>query len=71
MIDIKNSGYLVETKNGKIGRTVHHKEFINNKIPVYLADEIKEYKGLKVPVSFSKTAILCDPSSLKHLGFID
>lgn len=37
MIDIKKSGFLVETKLGKIGRTIHDNGVVNGKIPVYLA----------------------------------
>lgn len=58
----KNSGYIVETKSGKIGRTFHNKGFVNNKQPVYL--EISKDK-------YSETALLCEPSTLKIIGFID
>lgn len=73
MIDGKKSGYLVETKAGKLGRTIHEKGIINGKIPVYLATDIREHKesGLKVPFKFSNKAILCDPKTLKQIGFID
>lgn len=59
---MKDSGYIVETKSGKIGRTYHSKGLINKKKPVYL--EISKFK-------YSKTAILCIPESLKVIGFID
>ena len=59
---MKNTGYLVETKSSKIGRTYHSKGLINDKVPVYL--EIKKHK-------YSENAILCDPNSLKQIGFID
>ena len=53
----RNSGYLVETKSGKEGRTYHNKGLINGKVPVYIEGEEKP--------------ILCEPLSLKLTGFID
>jgi hypothetical protein len=57
-----NPGYLVETKTGKRGRIFNSKELINGKMPVYL--EINKFK-------FSATAILCEPKTLKIIGYID
>lgn len=54
---MKNPGYLVETKTGKKGRTYHSKDMINGKVPAYLID--------------NSTPILCDPKTLKIIGFID
>ena len=54
---MKNPGYLVETKNGKTGRTFHNKGLINGKVPVYI-------DGEQIP-------LLCDINSLKLIGFID
>lgn len=77
MIDPKKSGYLVETKDGKVGLTIHEKGMVNGKIPVYLATEMKPVKGkdgeveFEMPVGFSDQAILCDPKSLKSIGMID
>jgi hypothetical protein len=51
------SGYLVETKSGKQGRTYHYKGLINGKVPVYIDGEDKP--------------ILSDKDSLKLIGFID
>lgn len=67
---------MVETKDGKKGRTFHSKGLVNEKVPVYLATEEKTYdKGTKheitIPVAYSDTAILCEPSTLKRIGFID
>lgn len=56
------SGYIVETSSGKQGRTYHSKGIINDKVPVYLMDE----NG-----NVSKIAILCDPKSLKMMGYVD
>jgi len=56
------SGFLVETKDGKRGATYHSKGLINGKVPVYL--EIDE-------PNFSNKAILCSPETLKKIGFID
>jgi len=58
----KDSGYLVETKSGKKGRTYRFKGPINEKIPVYL--EISKFK-------YSEKAILCNPNAIKVIGFID
>lgn len=49
------SGYLVEAKSGK-GRTYHNKKLVNDKVQVFLADGRK---------------MLCDPTKLKVIGFID
>jgi hypothetical protein len=35
----KNSGIIVRTKAGKLGRTYLSKGIINGKVPVYLADK--------------------------------
>ena len=68
----KNSGYIVETKLGKIARTYHSKGMVNGKVPVYIASEVTEIEGgFKYPVKFEETATLCDPSTLKQIGFID
>lgn len=53
----KDAGYLVETKTGKIGRTFHRENKINNKTIVHI-------DGIDVPM-------LCDSKSLKIIGFID
>lgn len=71
MIDIKKSGYIVETKTGKLGRTIHEKGLINGKLPVYLATKIKETHGVKIPIEYSEKAILCDLKGVKQIGFID
>jgi hypothetical protein len=54
-----NSGYLVTTKTGLVGKTYHKDELINGKQPVYVE---KDGKALRM---------LCDPDSLKVNGFID
>jgi hypothetical protein len=76
MINTRKSGYLVETKNGKVGRTFHNKGPVNGKIAVYVATEIRKIENkngsvFEIPAAFSDQAILCDPKSLKHIGFID
>ncbi|MEL7586627.1 MAG: hypothetical protein AAGU19_07920 [Prolixibacteraceae bacterium] len=53
----EKAGYLVETKDGKKGRTYHNKGLINDKVPVYVTGEEKPR--------------LCAPDSLKVIGFID
>ena len=54
-----NSGYIVETKTGKKGRTYHRNNFVNKKTIVYMEVDGKEIK------------MLCDPKSLKIIGYID
>lgn len=71
---MKNSGLLVETKYGKQGRTFNNKGIVNGKVPVYLATKFTEFKDdpeLKIAIEFEETAILCDPATLKQIGFID
>ena len=53
----KNSGYLVETKSGKRGRTYHRDKKVNKKTVVYIDDE-------KIPM-------LCDPKTLKIIGYAE
>jgi len=54
---MRNPGYLVITKKGLKGRTLHSDGKINGKVPVYI-------EGEKMP-------ILCDMNTLKIIGFID
>jgi hypothetical protein len=58
----KNAGLIVQTKNGKTGRTYPSKGLINGKTPVYLQIDENTY---------SEQAILCDPKTLIKKGFID
>ena len=51
----KNSGDLVETKSGLIGRTYRHESLIDGKVRVYT----------------EKGKLLCDPTTLKLKGFVD
>jgi hypothetical protein len=55
----KNSGYIVKTKNGLVGRTYHIEKTVNNKTVVHVE---KEGKFIKM---------LCDPNSLIIVGFAD
>lgn len=76
MIDWKKSGYIVKTKSGKLGRTIHGKGMVNGKIPVYLATHestkvFPDGDSVTVPLAYSDKAILCDPKGLTQLGFID
>ena len=54
-----NSGYLVETKHGKQGRTYHREKLINKKTVVHINIDGNELK------------MLCEPKSLKIIGYID
>jgi hypothetical protein len=55
----KDAGYLVETKSGKKGRTYHRDKLLNGKMVVYSEVDGKEVK------------LLCDPQTIKIIGFID
>ena len=55
----KDSGYLVETKTGKKGRTYHREGLVNKKIVVHLDVNGKDMK------------MLCDPKSITVTGFVD
>jgi hypothetical protein len=55
----KNSGYLVETKSGKQGRTYHCEGLINKKMVVHIDIDGKNIK------------MLCDPKTVKIIGFVD
>jgi len=54
-----DAGYLVETKTGKKGRTYHKEKKINKKTVVHIDVDGKDVK------------MLCDPNSLKIIGFVD
>ncbi len=68
-----NPGYLVETKTGIKGRTYHSKGLVNGKVPVYeCTKEVPtEIEGLTVCSEFSDKALLCNPGTIKIIGFID
>jgi hypothetical protein len=55
----KNSGCLVETKGGKQGRTYHREGLINKKMIVHMEVDGKDVK------------MLCDPKSVKIIGYVD
>jgi hypothetical protein len=52
-----DSGYLVETKTGKRGRTYHREGLINGKTIVHVENEDKP--------------LLCDPKTIKIIGYVD
>jgi len=54
-----NSGYLVKTKNGKEGRTYHREGLVNKKMVVHINVDEKDVK------------MLCDPKTIKIIGFMD
>jgi len=51
----KNAGMIVETKSGLVGRTKNVDSYVNGKVKVYT----------------DKGNLLCDPTTLKQIGFID
>jgi hypothetical protein len=56
-----DSGYLVETKTGKQGRTYHRDKKVNGKVVVYV-----EVEGKQEPLK-----MLCTPETVKIIGFVD
>lgn len=64
----ENSGYQVITKSGWTGRTYHRVGPVNGKVVVFLIDEdfnpVLDEKG-------QQKKLLCDPATLKIVGFID
>lgn len=56
----KNPGYIVETKTGKRGRTYHREGLVMKKTVVHVEDE----NGIV-------TKFLCDPKSIKIIGYFD
>jgi hypothetical protein len=67
----KNSGTIVMTKNGEMGRTYNSKGLVEGKVPVYIATEFFYVGETKFPKVCKEQAILCDPLSLETIGFID
>lgn len=55
----KDSGYLVKTKSGKVGRTYHREGLINKKMVVH------------VEVNNKTVKMLCDPNTIEITGYID
>jgi hypothetical protein len=53
----KNPGYFVETKTGKKGKTYHREGLVNKKQVVHI-------EGEKLP-------LLCDPKTIKIIGYFD
>jgi hypothetical protein len=55
----KDSGYLVETKTGKKGRTYHKEGLVNKKMVVHINEDGKD------------TKMLCNPKTVKIIGYVD
>ena len=55
----RDSGYIVQTKNGIEGRTYHRENLVNKKMVVHIEKDGKDVK------------MLCDPKTLKIIGFAD
>jgi len=67
-----DGGLVVETKDGERGYWFYSDGKINGKAPVYIID--KNYNRLKIIDKNGNKIdkkILCDPYSLKHIGFFD
>lgn len=63
-VEMKNPGLMVETEDGRIGRTFHKKPPIDGKIIVYL-------ETTPDSLEFSEKGTLFDPKKIKQIGFID
>jgi|APIni6443716594_1056825.scaffolds.fasta_scaffold377745_1 hypothetical protein len=63
----KTAGYLVETKTGLKGRTFHSEKLLNSKMIVHLIDENDNLQT----INGVETKMLCDPKSIKIIGYID
>lgn len=57
-----NRGYLVETSDGKKGRTLHENGRVNGKVPVYFETAPHEY---------AEEGVLYADEKLKIIGYID
>jgi hypothetical protein len=68
-----NPGNLVQTKSGKVGRTFNRDPEVDGKIPVYLAEDFtaKDIADGFEPKTFDGLKLLCVPSTLTVIGFID
>lgn len=64
----KNSGHIVETKTGKKGIIYHLESLLNKKRIVHLIDE---NNNVIVDENDKEVKMLCNPKSLKIIGFID
>ena len=60
----KNSGLIVRTKSGEIGRTWNIRDYINGKIVVQLEKDTGSF-------IFDGEQVLCRPETLKIIGRID
>lgn len=55
----KDSGYLVKTKSGNMGRTYHREDKVKGKMVVH------------VSINGNVTKMLCDPKTIEVTGFVD
>lgn len=58
-----NAKHIVETKTGKKGVVYVNKPLLNGKVCVYIIDENQN--------EIENKFLLCDPKTLKQIGFID
>jgi hypothetical protein len=57
----KDSGYLVETKTGKQGRTYHREDLLKGKVIVHVEEKVNN----------QNINYLCDPQTIKIIGYVD
>lgn len=73
----KNSGIIVQTKNGLLGRTFNNKLALDGKVAVYLYKTIEVENDGTIDATrlseqeLQEMPILCDPETLTVLGYID
>lgn len=77
----KNSGVIVELPDGRHGMVYHRdsqSNLFNGKVPVYTYDNSGTQADLFTPIDPGKAMldketkrILCDPKTLKMIGFFD
>lgn len=65
----KKPGMLVRTKNGLLGRTYHSDRPVNGKVKVYLLNE--DFSPRNASNTDRQLKMLCDPNTLKLVGYID
>lgn len=66
---MKRPGYLVECKDGKVGRTFNNLPLVGGKVQVFVFAESRE--ALHQGETIEEEKRLCSPENLKVIGFVD
>lgn len=64
----ENAGQIVDHAKYGVGRTYNIKGTIDGKVAVYFASKTDDFG---MPLEFKTVGILCDPTNLTAIGFID